>query len=126
MLLALCLFLGWQFFTSARDVTDRLSEISTRFAPIQGQLQLITEEFSALNQALTVSDAPDSAEMRFRLARLEEQLTGLKEETHAVSQLPAQVASTAVAAAVQGISDEFAARLPHLQNCAPGVAALLN
>ncbi|WP_122076003.1 hypothetical protein [Pseudophaeobacter sp. EL27] len=126
LLLALCLFLGWQFFTSARDVTDRLGEIGTRFAPIHNQLQSMTEELSALNQALTDTAAPDSAEMRFRLTRLEEQLSGLKEETHALSQLPAQVVGTAVEAAVQEISAEITTRLPHLEPCAPGISAPLN
>lgn len=114
LLLALCLFLSWQLVASARDVSNHLTEISARYAPIHSELQQMTQEIAALNEALTQADAPDSAEMRFRLASLEEQLNGAREATVTLSQLPAQVVSAAVASAVQRISRELAARLPSL------------
>ena len=126
LLLALCLFLGWQLLASARGVSENLGEISARFTPIYDQLQTMNTEITSLNLALTQSEAPDSAEMRFRLARLEEQLSRINAETEQMSELPAQVVTTAMEAAMQSLSAEIATRLPRLQNCAPDVAALLN
>lgn len=126
LLLALCLFLGWQLFASAHDVADRLGEIGTRFVPVQTQLQRMNEEISALNLALSQSDTPDSTEMRLRLARLEEQLTGLKEETKSISELPEQVVTAAVKTAARAFSNQIAAHLPRLESCRPNSAALLH
>lgn len=126
LLLALCLFLGWQLFASARGVSEDLGKISARFTPIHDQLQTINTEVADLNRSLTESDSPDSAEMRFRLARLEEQLSRINEETDTMSALPAQVVTTAVEAAVQSITAEMSTRLPRLQNCTTQAATLLN
>lgn len=125
LLLALCLFLGWQLFASAREVTDRLGEISENLIPLHSQLQTVTQEVSLLRQALDRSPPADSAEMRQMLSQLETQLAAIKGKAQALQQLPAQLVSTSVESAIRSLSQEIDERLPRLSSCSQKQTALL-
>lgn len=125
LLLALCLFLGWQLFASAREVTDRLGEISENLIPLHSQLQTVTQEVSLLRQALDRSNPADSAEIRKMLSLLEVQLADIKGKAQALQQLPAQLVSTSVESAIRSLSQEIDERLPRLSSCSQKQTALL-
>lgn len=126
LLFAICLFLGWKLFGSAESVADQLAEISKNFTPVHVEVQAMTQELAALTAALEQQKSPDSTEMRLRLARLEQQVAGLKQETQALKLLPAQVMSQAAEAATATLTDSFAQWVPRLANCRNDSAALLN
>ncbi|MGR3622166.1 hypothetical protein [Pseudophaeobacter sp.] len=125
LLLALCLFLGWQLFASAREVTDRLGEISENLIPLHSQLQTVTQEVSLLRQALDRSNPADRAEIRKMLSLLETQLAAIKGKAQALQQLPAQLVSTSVESAIRSLSQEIDERLPRLSSCSQKQTALL-
>ncbi|WP_417699260.1 hypothetical protein [Pseudophaeobacter sp.] len=112
LLLALCLFLGWQLSSSVAQVSQRLSDISSNLRPLHSQAQAMTEEFASLSAAISQADTPDSSEMPIRLAQLQEELTALKLEIQSLKQLPGEVVRIAVETAVQDLSEELSRWLP--------------
>lgn len=117
LLLALCLFLGWKLFAAADAVSDRFGEISKDFTPVHVEIHSMTQELAVLTKTLKEGNSPDSTEMRLRLSRLEQQLTGLKQETQTLKQLPAQVMAEAAEAAATKLSDGLALWVPRLTGC---------
>ncbi|CUH87476.1 hypothetical protein PH5382_01405 [Phaeobacter sp. CECT 5382] len=130
LLLALCLFLGWKLFAAAEAVSDGFEKTSADFRPVHVEIQTMTQELAALSKTLERDTGPDSTEMRLRLARLERQTIGLKVETQALKQLPAQVMAKAAEAAAEKLSAGLALWVPRLSDCAadslPQITALLD
>ncbi|MCD9147717.1 hypothetical protein [Pseudophaeobacter flagellatus] len=112
LLLALCLFLGWQLSSSVAQVSERLNDISSNLRPLHRQAQALTEEFASLSAEISRADPPDSSEMRIGLAQLEEELAALKLEIQSLKQLPGEVVSIAIETAVQELSEKISRWLP--------------
>ncbi len=122
LLLALCLFLGWKMVSAASTVSAQLSQVSDNFMPVHVEIQAVTQELSALTKALEGHKSPDSTELRFRLARLEQQIGDLRQETLALKQLPSQIMTTAAEAAATKLTDGFALWAPRLGSCGSGAS----
>jgi predicted PurR-regulated permease PerM len=120
LLFALCLFLGWKMVSAASTVSDQLGQVSDNFTPVHVEIQAVTEELTALTKALEGHESPDSTELRFRLARLEQQIGDLRQETLALKQLPAQIMTTAAEAVATKLTDGFALWAPLLSSCERG------
>jgi len=123
LLLALCLFLGWKMFSAASAVSEQLSQVSDNFTPVHVEIQAVTQELTALTKALESHespDSPDSTELRFRLARLEQQFGALRQETLALKQLPAQIMATAAEAAAAKLNAGLVQWAPRLSSCKSG------
>jgi septal ring factor EnvC (AmiA/AmiB activator) len=120
LLLALCLFLGWKMFAAASTVSEQLSQVSDNFTPVHGEIQAVTQERTALTKALESHESPDSTELRFRLARLEQQFGALRQETLALKQLPAQIMATAAEAAAAKLNAGLVQWAPRLSSCKSG------
>lgn len=120
LLLALCLFLGWKMFSAASTVSEQLSQVSDNFTPVHVEIQAVTQELTALTKALESHESPDSTELRFRLARLEQQFGALRQETLALKQLPAQIMATAAEAAAAKLNAGLVQWAPRLSSCKSG------
>lgn len=120
LLLALCLFLAWKMVSAASTVSEQLSQVSDNFTPVHVEIQAVTQELTALTKALESHESPDSTELRFRLARLEQQFGALRQETLALKQLPAQIMATGAEAAAAKLNAGLVQWAPHLSSCKSG------
>jgi hypothetical protein len=120
LLLALCLFLAWKMVSAASTVSAQLGQVSDNFTPVHVEIQAVTQELTALTKALEGHKSPDSTELRFRLARLEQQIGDLRQETLALKQLPSEIMTTAAEAAATKLTDGLALWAPRLGSCESG------
>lgn len=121
LLLALCLFLGWKMFSAVSTVSEQLSQASDNFTPVHVEIHAVTQELTALTKALESHQSPDTTELRFRLARLEQQFGDLRQETLALKQLPSQIMASAAEAAAGKLNDGLALWAPRLSSCEKAV-----
>jgi len=112
ILLALCLFLGWQLMSSVQTVTDKVTQAVVQVAPVQDRLHALKLEITGLRRdivsrsELPISNQLDSLDRR--LAALQSDLTELR-------QLPSDIVQTAA----QAGAAEIAGQIARLTSCLP-------
>ena len=108
-------------FSAVSTVSEQLSQASDNFTPVHVEIHAVTQELTALTKALESHQSPDTTELRFRLARLEQQFGDLRQETLALKQLPSQIMASAAEAAAGKLNDGLALWAPRLSSCEKAV-----
>ncbi len=126
ILVALCLFLGWQLASKVENITAEFSETVQAVAPIRDEtkgirteLAALREDLSALSLKTPVANSQAAQDIRSTLARLnsldkklqtvEERLINLADEPQVL-----------IAQTIENGADVVSARILEFKGCEPG------
>jgi len=112
LLLALCLFLGWQLMSSVQTVTGKVTQAVVQISPVQDRLQELKLEISGLRRDIVSrSELPVSNQ----LDSLDRRLAALQSDLSELHQLPAEIVQTAARTGAV----ELAGQITRLTSCVP-------
>lgn len=112
ILLALCLFLGWQLMSSVQTVTGKVTQAVVQIAPVQDRLQELRLEITGLRRDIVSrSELPVASQ----LDSLDQRLAVLQSDLSEIHQLPAEIVHTAARTGVV----ELAGQIARLTSCVP-------
>lgn len=114
LLLAICLFFGWQLMGRVEDVTARITAAVAEVAPVRDRVEALREEIAGLRadvKAGTLPPVPQLDGIDSKLERIEAELAGLRA-------LPATLVQTAAESAAAELTGQIV-RLTRCEAAAP-------
>lgn len=127
ILVALCLWLGWNLVSGVRDITHGFAEDLVSLEPMQAELRQLSDEVGGLRSDLAdvrsdiaEGNLPALAGLNERSAALETRLAEINERLSVVAEDPGILLDRAIETA----AEEFGAAARSMRGCVPSGAEL--